>query len=747
MIDATNQNFTIALQLASDGFCVFPCHSGGGKAKQPMPFIKWRDASTCDEKQIRAWWRKWPDAAVGLDLAKSNLVVIDCDRHDIAADGVQAYGDLVAEHGADPDAAPIVATPSYGNHIYFRQPEGKRLGNGRGSLPAGIDVRGAGGYVIAPGTVMQDGRFYELFGNIAESPELPEWLCTIIEARNTPQGNQPAIVAARSSGDTEIEDLLSYIPADCGYDEWVSVLMAIHALTNGAGFDIADRWSSSGGQKYCGAAALAKKWNSFRRSGISGATLAEIARRYGADLSEIAIRHMVPEHDLVEAASAARRIIENYDGSHADAATGEIIATEAKFSGSHETIDYPAGLVGDIARWITDTARRPQPELSIGAALSIVGTVAGRQFSGPTKSGTHLYVLGLAPTGKGKDHPLQQISRIMAAAGFSQHVGPSEFISMPAVVNFLTRKPLSVCPMDEFGGFMKRINSKRASGFESSISKVLRTMWSSSFAPYLTPEWASKPSETIHCPSMSIFGASTPEQFYSAMEGAHLEDGTLNRFLLVTGRSNVRERDPLADAGEVPSDIVDRLRRIYFRSGEMAAAIRNDPGVDLSAQGYIKVVPWCADGSQKIYSEFGNEVEKIMDREKEAGAFYARTVEMSLRIATIVAIGRMEDDQIRKEDIGFGVSVSRHSANIMATGAADYMSDNENQANAQKIIRAIKARGGRCSYREIAQSMKNSVRSRDMRDLLAAMCDAGQLEKQEVKPPSGPPSLWYQVQN
>ncbi|EFM61794.1 Bacterial extracellular solute-binding protein, family 1 [Brucella sp. NF 2653] len=259
---------------------------------------------------------------------------------------------------------------------------------------------------------------------------------------------------------------------------------------------------------------------------------------------------------------------------------------------------YPPGLVGDIARWIVETSRRPQPELAIGAALAIVGTVAGRQFAGPTRSGTHLYVLGLAPTGKGKDHPLQQISRIMSAASLGHHIGPSEFISMPAVVNFLTRKPLSICPMDEFGGFMKRINSRRASGFESSISKVLRTMWSSSFAPYLTPEWASKPSETIHSPFITIFGASTPEQFYSAMEGASLEDGTLNRFLLMSGRASVSERDPLQDAAVVPTDIIDRLRRIYFRSGELASAIRNDPNADPSTSNQLRLLPWCPDGAQ-----------------------------------------------------------------------------------------------------------------------------------------------------
>ena len=737
-------NIDVALSLAAAGLFVFPCHSGGEKVKQPMPFIKWRAASTADERQIRTWWGKWPDAAVGLDLAKCGLVVIDCDRHDPAADGVEAYSDLVAAHNQDPDAAPIVATPSYGNHIYFRQPAGRTYGNARGSLPAGIDVRGHGGYVIAPGTVMQDGRLYELWGNIAEAPELPSWLSTILDDDKVAKAAAPLQVDRTQHSDARIR---AYCEAAIDAE-----LAKVRTAPKGARNNTLNEAAFALGQLVGAGWVPEAEMGAMLMNAAADCGLGEVESRKtvqsGLRAGVREPREMPASQfeafDHAEAAAAARRLIQHHDGTVADAETGEIVEEPIQEAAPH--IPFPGGLVGDIARWISDTARRPQPELAIGAALAIVGTAAGRQFSGPTKSGTHLYVLGLAPTGKGKDHPLQQISRIMGAAGMAAHIGPSEFISMPAVVNFLTRKPLAICPMDEFGGFMKRINSKRASGFESSISKVLRTMWSTSFAPYLTPEWASKPSEMIHAPCMSIFGASTPEQFYSSMEGAHLEDGTLNRFLLLSGRQQVSECEPVQDGSEVPEEIVDRMRRIYFRSGEMAATWRNDSVVDPARDNFIRVLSWCPDGAQKAYAAFGQEVEKIMDREKEAGAFYARSVEMALRIATIVAVGRLDDDQVRRADIEFGIAVARQSARFMALGAADYMADNDNQANAQRILRAIKARGGRCSYRDLLRSLQSSIRARDMRELLAAMCEAGKLERQEVKPQKGPPMTWYQIE-
>jgi hypothetical protein len=564
--------------------------------------------------------------------------------------------------------------------------------------------------------------------------------------RKSPEPSMPA-VRHEPAGASEIEELLSYCPADIGYHEWVAVLMALHSA--GASVAVADQWSARGGDKYPGSKEIEKKWRSFKRSGITIATLAHIASQYGADLSAIAIKHNRPEgYDPIEAAAAARRLIENHDGSLADAQTGEIVELHPAASQPSANTDFPPGLVGTIAQWIVDTARRPQPELALGAALTIVGTVAGRQFCGPTKSGTHLYVLGLAPTGTGKDHPLQQISRIMAAAKLTAHLGPSEFISMPAVIKFLMRKPLSVCPMDEFGGFMKRINSRRASGFEASISKIIRTMWSCSFAPYPTPEWAGKDSQTIYSPAMSLYGASTPEQFYSSMEGSSIEDGTLNRFLLLGGRERPDERDPEYDASIVPEIIIDNMRTIYCRSGELAMTYRNDALTDpASVANRVRVLPWCGDGAHKRYNSFSAEIERIMRKDVGEGAFYARSAEMALRIATIVAIGRMNDDQVRKSDIEFGIDIAYRSAKLMAAGAGDYMADNENQANAQKVIRCLKARGGRLVYRDLLQSLKNSIRARDLRDLLGSMCEAGQLERQEVKPPTGPSTFWYQVQS
>jgi hypothetical protein len=196
-LDPTNElaahinqpNLQVALDLAEVGIAIFPC----GPNKKPRPGIKWRLMSTTSAETIRSWWHTWPDSIVGIDLAKTGLVVVDTDRHEPEKDGVAALAQLQVDNEPLP-AHPIVRTRSNGEHHYFKQPPGETLGNAEGLLKGmGINVRGHGGYVIAGGSVTDDGKWEvdpdapDLIESFkADSiPELPAWLATTIRTRTT----------------------------------------------------------------------------------------------------------------------------------------------------------------------------------------------------------------------------------------------------------------------------------------------------------------------------------------------------------------------------------------------------------------------------------------------------------------------------------------------------------------------------------------------------------------------------------
>jgi putative DNA primase/helicase len=206
-------NLDVALAFGGAGFRVFPCDA---TTKQPL--VRWLACSSSHEHTIRHYFTRYPGAMVGLDLSKVGLVVFDFDRgHADGVDGCANFGALLDEYGLEfPfDRAPAVATPSGGYHVYLRQPMGREpLGNSNRNLPPGCDVRGHGGYTIAPGSVRSDGIFYDpapdspdliasyVNGTIAE---VPAWCIECIEWREPSELRCPSSPVAESDASERLK--------------------------------------------------------------------------------------------------------------------------------------------------------------------------------------------------------------------------------------------------------------------------------------------------------------------------------------------------------------------------------------------------------------------------------------------------------------------------------------------------------------------------------------------------------------
>ena len=189
-------NLEVALEFVEAGIPVFPAElyfcSKTGKCQKKPRVTDWPNTATTDAAQVEDWWKRFPNAAPGLALGRIGVVAIDADRHG-GPDGVAAFQNFVAEHGGLP-GHPITHTPGHGEHHFFKQPPGEELGNGTGMLPDGIDVRGHGGWVVAPGTIRPDGKLWlpdpkgpSLIDAIRNSPIpiLPDWLRTLIIAQRS----------------------------------------------------------------------------------------------------------------------------------------------------------------------------------------------------------------------------------------------------------------------------------------------------------------------------------------------------------------------------------------------------------------------------------------------------------------------------------------------------------------------------------------------------------------------------------
>lgn len=198
-----------ALVYARRGWEVFPCHTPAhalgsctccradcsSPGKHPRIKGGLNEASR-DEAVIRRWWGSWPSANVAIRTGRaSGLVVIDVDPDHGGDDTLQH---VIDDRGPLP-ACRTVRTGSGGRHFYFAHPgfdvpndTGRRLG-------PGIDIRGDGGYVIAPPSMHVSGGKYAVaaHGGLIVPP--PGWLAELLK-RPEPERQPP-----RTRADVSVE--------------------------------------------------------------------------------------------------------------------------------------------------------------------------------------------------------------------------------------------------------------------------------------------------------------------------------------------------------------------------------------------------------------------------------------------------------------------------------------------------------------------------------------------------------------
>ncbi|MGL5909945.1 MAG: bifunctional DNA primase/polymerase, partial [Phycicoccus sp.] len=165
--------------------------------------LSWDEVASSDPEVIAGWAREYgPDTSFAV-VTGNPVLVVDLDL-DVAA-GLDACR-WWSEHDL-PVSPMVVDTPSGGQHHYWRMPRGPdgellHIPNSRGSIAPGVDVRGVGGHVYAPGSRVVGeggGQVYRLLDPVLsphELPELPsEVLALIPERRRTrtergdPNGN------------------------------------------------------------------------------------------------------------------------------------------------------------------------------------------------------------------------------------------------------------------------------------------------------------------------------------------------------------------------------------------------------------------------------------------------------------------------------------------------------------------------------------------------------------------------------
>jgi hypothetical protein len=688
------------------------------KAKNYQHSPRW------DEEQLRNLERYgFLEQSYGA-LVDDNLI-IDVDPRN---GGDVSYKKLCEDIGIDfiEESGFVVSTGGGGKHIYFHHTPGANLVTNLENYP-GIDFKSSG-YVIGCGSMHVSGNTYTCDkGFPDELTPAPKKLIDLLTRVYT------ATSKASTNGTTseeEIEAVLSYIPSDITYEQWVQCGMAIHHETSGTGFDIWDSWSSNG-EKYKQKEMYAK-WLSFGKtsSPVTFGTLIHLAEQNGYE--------QPVTFEPVYADEIVPTVVENITKRKVD-------------------LCRPPGLAGTICRLMEGTAYRQIPELYPIAALHLMSLCAVGSYTRFSKR-LNLLSLGIALSAAGKEGPQDTVRTIASKIGLGKSVYGGAGSFKEFILNMVESDGRTLYAVDEIHSLFNSMKSKQASTYESKMEAEILTMSSTSLYTFRGAEkreFSEKINNQIARvnkridegennlsnylelleqrldwvengfpnPHFSLMGHSTPDNIDFLINKQNIGSGLLGRMLIVRcneyrARLDLDNMLPPHEVKKLQADIEYQLGMIQHHSGELEITEEAKQTLDDCLEYY-------EDDEQRNHL--------IM------GALYARCYEQVLKISALLALDCM---QVKKEHVDYAFALVENSiadiTYLLGKNDLDHSSHvlkSDVLANAKETVMRNCGGAGRtpssikqllCKPKAFAQLVKQS-NADAVQDLLDSMVASGDL--------------------
>ncbi|TXN75094.1 DUF3987 domain-containing protein [Methylobacterium sp. WL18] len=403
----------------------------------------------------------------------------------------------------------------------------------------------------------------------------------------------------------------------------------------------------------------------------------------------------------------------------------------------------PPGLVGKIVDWIEDSAEYPSRELALGAALGWVATLAGRGFETPSRARTNLYMVSLAPSGFGKDYGGSCIMSLAHQVGLDRFIGPDRFMSASGLRNSLVDQPSLLSIQDEFGGIIRQIDGPKAGAHDQMIRVDMLKLFSRAKDFYAGAAYAASAAVKLFNPNLSIYGMSTPDDFWSALSSARTADGFLPRFLLfnVEGAKPERVR-PAQSSGKAPACLVEASRAIYqavYGSGNLAGAFNGTFPQD------ARVVALSAD-AEAVLGCLEAKIRVAEDRaDNRQIPILNRTREHALKLALTIAVGlNPAEPEIDADAMQWGADLAWLSTCALAEEIDRHVADNDRQRDFKRLVEIVRKAGANGLTRSILiRRLGATMDKRRREELIEEAQDTKRIETRFHQPKVGRPSARF----
>lgn len=360
-------------------------------------------------------------------------------------------------------------------------------------------------------------------------------------------------------------------------------------------------------------------------------------------------------------------------------------------------IANPPGILGDIARWITATAPKQQPELSVAAAIALGSVIMGRTYRSQYGNFTSLYMVMVAKSTEGKEHPQGCCEKILTASDLAKLIGGSGYTSAGAVFSALLDNPAHLATIDELGKLLKMSRANGQAHSEAAIDKLIEAfgrldgvMRPPTYSKMtLSKSQTSNIERVVHNPAISLLGATTPGTFYAALTTDLVQDGFLGRCIVVESKQP-RQLTRFVDRTEPPQRIIEWCKTVHVSGavqGNLADVNPSDMPATVVA---LEFDESCMPMMLALESELNDE--KEASEGEGLDVILGRTMEKSMRLAMIVA--KAVDANARKvlpQHLEWAIQYVRHYDLELIRSVRRERVDSQTDADIKKAVKYIKA--------------------------------------------------------
>jgi len=341
------------------------------------------------------------------------------------------------------------------------------------------------------------------------------------------------------------------------------------------------------------------------------------------------------------------------------------------------------GFISEVMDFTMATAPYPNHVMAFCGALALQAFLAGRKVRDAGDNRTNLYLLGLAHSAAGKEHPRKINTQVCHAVGLAGALG-DKFASGEGLQDALFVSPAMLFQTDEIDGMLQSINRARDARHENVMGTLL-TLYSAanSVFPMRRKAGQSK-GDVIDQPGLVIFGTAIPNHYYEALSERMLTNGFFARMIILEAGKRGKGQEPR---------IVDLPPRVLMTARWWADFSPGQGNLDKwhPAPVVVEHTPAALELLSEVRKLADSEYERAEECDDPVGTtVWGRVGEHIRKLALIYAVSENhEKPRIEEPAVEWATAFVMHQTRRMLYMAGRYVADDQFQALAMKLLEKL----------------------------------------------------------